>query len=142
MGTNYYLHEESKKCPTCGHDPSGPLHIGKSAAGWCFSLHVIPEEGLNSLADWEARWSKHGARIVDEYGEEVSPEAMRRCVAERGVEGRDWEASPWGYQSWWAFHAENHSEKGPRGLLRHRIDGRHCIGHGEGTWDLIAGCFS
>jgi hypothetical protein len=36
----------------------------------------------------------------------------------------------------------NSAERGPRGLVRAIIDGRHCIGHGEGTWDLIIGEFS
>lgn len=52
MGTNYYA-EYQPPCPTCGRqDP--PLHIGKSSAGWCFSLHVIPELGLNDWPEWEA----------------------------------------------------------------------------------------
>ena len=141
MGTNFYLYEESKKCPTCGHDPVEPLHIGKSSAGWCFSLHVLPDDGICDLADWEARWSKPGARIVDEYDREVSPDDMRRTITERGRDDRDWEEAPWGYHSWQAFHSENHSEPGPRGMIRHRID-RYCIGHGAGTWDLIVGSFS
>jgi len=40
------------------------------------------------------------------------------------------------------FHRENHSEPGPNNLVRHKIDDVHCIGHGEGTWDLITGEFS
>ena len=27
-------------------------------------------------------------------------------------------------------------------LLRHRVDGIHCIGNGEGTYDFIRGDFS
>jgi hypothetical protein len=36
----------------------------------------------------------------------------------------------------------NYSERGPNFLLRHRVNGRHCIGHGPGTYDYIAGEFS
>jgi hypothetical protein len=47
-----------------------------------------------------------------------------------------------GYDSWLQFHQMNHSEKGPKGLLRHKIEGGHCIKHGVGTWDCILGEFS
>lgn len=40
------------------------------------------------------------------------------------------------------FHKCNQSERGPNGLLRHKIDGKHCISHGQGTWDCIVGEFS
>ena len=40
---------------------------------------------------------------------------------------------------WWVQN--HHAIPGPNGLLRHRI-GEHCIGHGDGTWDLIRGEFS
>ena len=50
------------------------------------------------------------------------------------------ETTPMSYDSWDEFHRRNNSEKGPVGLLRHRLDSR-CIGHG-GTWDLIIGEFS
>ncbi len=139
MGTNYYLHESSRKCATCGHDPSEPLHIGKSSAGWCFSLHVIPESGINSLDDWRKRWTAKGARIVNEYGEELTAADMDARIVNRGP--REVGAVPVGYSSWNAFHGANGSEPGPNGMLRHRL-GVHCVGHGDGTWDLIPGEFS
>ena len=46
------------------------------------------------------------------------------------------------HQNWPEFHKANHSEPGPKGLLRHKLDPQHCIGHGHGTWDLIVGEFS
>jgi hypothetical protein len=46
MGTNYYMPVE--KCDHCGHKPKA-LHIGKSSAGWCFSLNTHPAEGINRL---------------------------------------------------------------------------------------------
>jgi len=86
MGTNYYLQKKSGTCQTCGHCSEDPKHIGKSSGGWCFSLHVYPEENITTVT------------IVNEYGETISP--------------------------------------------RHRVDGKHCVGHGEGTWDYIIGEFS
>ena len=112
MGTNFYLNTEC--CEKCGR-AAEQLHIGKSSAGWCFALHVIPDEGINDLADWEARWSQPGMQIVDEYGETISPDEMKARICERQWDG---------------------------GLSRHSIDGHHCIGHGAGTYDLLPGEFS
>lgn len=113
MGTNYYLHQKPD-CECCGR-PFEPLHIGKSSGGWAFALHVMPEDGISSLDDWRALWAADGAFIRNEYGERVSVEEMERTIT-----------------------ARSH----PRGLLRHELDNRHCIGHGEGTWDYITGVFS
>lgn len=136
MGTNYYLHQsEQKVCPTCGHDSTPePLHIGKSSAGWCFSLHVIPEKGINDLPDWERLWSQPGARIVDEYGVQHDAKEMRERITERSRPVRGDDDALWD-------HWSNGSVPGPNGLVRHRI-GPHCVGHGAGTWDLIPGEFS
>jgi len=116
MGTNYYLKEEEKPACECCKRPyvSNILHIGKSSFGWCFSLHVIPIEGINSLDDWKARWSQPDTSIENEYGDRVTPDDMLRKITQRGD---------------------------PLVLKRHRI-GDHCIGHGPGTWDLIPGEFS
>jgi hypothetical protein len=111
MGTNYYLHREC--CDKCGRS-ADRVHIGKSSAGWCFSLHVDEEAGIMSLADWEGQWSQPNTRIMNEYGDVVPVDDMRRTILER---------------TW----------KGPHGLRRHDIDGRHCIAHGDGTYDLIPG---
>ena len=72
MGTNYYLEAQSP-CECCGR-PYQALHIGKSSAGWCFSLHVIPEEGIKTLDDWKKKWE--GKRIFNEYDDDVPPEEM------------------------------------------------------------------
>ena len=149
MGKNFYLVEPSvaclrcgrgltdlvcgvEPCPACGGDYAR-LHIGKSSAGWAFALHVIPEEGLNSLDDWRARWSLPGARIVSEDGEGVSFEEMERVITERR-----------GPRTRWSDYAlaRNHAQRGPNGTIRCVVDGVHCVGHGGGTWDLIAGDFS
>lgn len=128
MGTNYYL--KTAACECCGlHDERNTMHIGKSSYGWCFSLHVgkwlndsddAPE--AHSLKDWQALWSREGWIIVDEYKKPVTPEEMLRIITMRGGD--------YGYAK--------------QGYLagRHDIDGRHCIGHGEGTYDYITGEFS
>jgi hypothetical protein len=67
MGTNFYLRIDP--CERCGRSDV-QLHIGKSSSGWCFALHVIPEEGINCLEDWEQKWAK--GKIFDEYGREIS----------------------------------------------------------------------
>lgn len=141
MGTNYYLHEE--ECPTCGHCKE-PKHIGKSSGGWCFSLHVIPEEGIKDLNDWVELWSTGEVVIRDEYGGIITPDELYLVITERLKEQRDWDDILWWdyyYKSEEEFHAKNHSLRGPNGLLRHAIGGR-CIAHGGGTWDLIVGEFS
>lgn len=136
MGTNYYV--QPKPCECCGRTGE-QVHIGKSSSGWVFGLHVIPELGLNDLANWETYWQDK--QIVNEYGEVIEPSKMHSIIAERAREGRR-EANPWGYSSWEQFHQQNHSVDGPNNLIRSRIDGGHCIGHGAGTWDLIVGEFS
>ena len=129
MGTNYYFRDAV--CPTCGR--SDELHIGKSSFGWCFSLHVYPEKGINDLPDWQKLWGKPGSEIRDEYEKLVAVEDMLERITQR--EGpthrvdREW-------------LDENHADPGPDGLVRHRIDGVRCIGHGTGTWDLEIGEFS
>ena len=134
MGTNYYLHEPG--CPTCGHEPNPPLHIGKSSAGWCFSLHVIndPERpsSIMSLEQWQKEWAKPGLSIRDEYEQTISPEEMLGIITERARENPPTDSFD---------YYGNNAQRGPNNLIRHAID-RHCIGWGEGTWDLITGEFS
>lgn len=112
MGTNYYWH---KRPSWCGCSLEG-LHIGKSSLGWCFALRVYPEQDIESLADWYERWSLPGTHIRDEYGRTLTPLEMSGVIVDR-----TWEGSL------------------PK---RREIDGRHCVGHGEGTWDYMIGDFS
>ena len=147
MGTNYYF---KKPCATI-------LHIGRSSVGWCFSLQVMPENGINSIADWILALSGPG-KIFDEYGTTVTRQEVINLIADCSW-SKDWDVDWWsprpfgtkangeqnwlrGYTSEAEFHANNGSERGPKGLLRHRIDGVHCVGQGSGTWDYIAGEFS
>ena len=131
MGTNYYWYKKSP-CICCGR-PYEPLHIGKSSGGWCFSLHVIPEEGINDLPDWEELWTVLDSKIKDEYGREILPSEMLENIIDRG---RDKPPSD-------DFDYErNYAVPGPNNLARHKLDGKHCVKHGNGTWDCITGEFS
>lgn len=130
MGTNYYLHTKAP-CPKCGR-PYERKHIGKSSGGWCFTLHVIPEEGINDLDDWVKLWNKRGSYILDEYGDRVSKDMMLEIITDRAWKGHG------GDTTWFA---RNEAEPGPNGLVRHTI-GYGCVKHGAGTWDCVTGDFS
>lgn len=91
---------------------SDKLHIGKSSWGWAFALHIDKSENLTCLRDWQERWSKPGVKLVDEEDREVSVGEMERIITKRV------------------------------NVKRHDVDGRHCIAHGEGTYDLITGYFN
>lgn len=138
MGTNYYLYKNTCEC--CGRGDE-ERHIGKSSGGWCFALHVYPREEINNLDDWRELFATRGVSIKDEYGDTISSLAMLDIITNRSWKG-DKEKTPYGYVSWEQFHRDNHSLFGPNNLLRSKIDGVHCVGHGEGTWDLIIGDFS
>ena len=112
MGTNYFLRRPD--CPCCGQSRPD-MHIGKSSAGWCFTLHVIPEDRINTLEDWQSLFAIEGAYIVDEYGRGVSVADMLRCITARSRRDQP--------------------------LQRHPIDGHHCVGHGPGTYDYCPGDF-
>ncbi len=124
MGTNYYHKTLDSK-----------RHIGKSSAGWCFSLHVYPE--IPSLEMWEEKFKT--GEIVDEYGTTIPPAKMSEIIRERS-----WNKARkyYLYTSEADFMDKNFAEPGPNNLVRSKVDGRHCIGHGEGTWDLVIGDFS
>lgn len=131
MGTNYYLWQDV--CAVCGR-PSSVLHIGKSSGGWCFSLHVDSDNGIEDLEDWQNRWNQKGSLIKDEYEDLVTPEMMLEIIINRTCADRKAPTPQW--------CKENHAKPGPNNLARHRIDERHCIKHGAGTWDCIIGEFS
>jgi hypothetical protein len=128
MGTNYFLRK--KPCETCGEDKE--LHIGKSSAGWCFGLHIYPDEGISNLKDWTEQWEN--GFIFDEYGKQVSSLRMLDIITKR-------KSDPMTFLEWQKFNRENYSVTGPNNLARSVIDNHHCIGHGKGTWDLIDGDF-
>jgi hypothetical protein len=112
MGTKYYMIYNA--CASCGRGEE-TLHIGKSSAGWVFSLNTHPEAGIESLDDWRAAWAN--CPIKNEYGERITPQEMERVITQR--------------EAWQG-----------RQLSRHTVDGRHCIARGDGTFDLMRGEFS
>lgn len=115
MGTNYYV--KSEVCEYCNRSDED-LHIGKSSAGWCFSLRVYPDMNIHNLDDWKQYLNSIDNVVEDEYGDIVSFDKLMSTITERS-----WKGSP-----------DN--------LLRHDIDDRHCIGHGNGTYDYMIGDFS
>lgn len=130
MGTNYYVH--GPKCQECGRS-SEPRHIGKSSGGWCFGLHVYPEEGIHDLGDWVRYWSVSDLYILNEYDDRVQDDEMKKIITER-----HWNTK---FVHDDEFLAMNHAVRGPNNLLRHVNDGKFCIKHGDGTWDCLVGDF-
>lgn len=128
MGCNYYI-------------KSINYHIGKSSAGWCFSLHVDPANGINNLDDVLKLIGQK--KIIDEYGGTVRKQDLIEKIT-----NRSWGERKFPYKcsfnnqeySKEEFLGMNGAEEGPNGLLRHKI-GNFCIGHGEGTWDYLVGEF-
>jgi len=133
MGTNYYL--ETNVCPHCGRC-NEKLHIGKSAAGWCFCLHVLnePDHGrtAESLEDWKLLFSAPDSQIVDEYGGIVTPREMLDVICQRSGRKKRYSHE---------FLEENGAMAGPNNLLRQQ-PGTFCVCHGSGTWDLCVGEYS
>lgn len=132
MGTNFTHVTTANKCECCGRSDTKERHIGKSSGGWCFSLHVYPEEGINTLEDWKKIFGS--GEIRNEYGGVITVDRMLSTITERS----------WDRVVKWseADLKRNHAVEGPNGLVRSVVDGRHCIGHGDGTWDYIVGDFS
>jgi len=126
VGTNYYWNSE--RCAHCGRGES--KHIGKGSAGWCFLLHIYPDEGINDLPDWEKKWTT--GTITNEYDDEVSVAKMKSHITERS-----WSGNRVGFN-----YDRNDAVPGPNGLVRCKISDWHCIGHGAGTWDLLISDFS
>ena len=130
MGTNYYVTSTWRV---------GKLHLGKSSAGWCFSLYV--DSYIPNLEAWKPILLKN--TIKDEYGKKIPYPEMMKIITERLWEGEYPYICPFrGEIKSKEHHAELEGcEIGPNGLFRYKIDNVHCIGHGEGTWDYIIGDF-
>lgn len=132
MGTNYYFHEEVP-CEKCGHRPEG-RHIGKSSCGWCFALRIYPDDGINDLGDWARIWvAVDGGTIENEDGYKIELAEMIEIICNRRGPDRE-ETNAW-------YEENPVAMPGPNNLVRHRTGGG-CVGHGEGTWDLLIGEFS
>jgi len=100
-----------------------------SSGGWTFALHVT--EDIKSLDDWKVKFNEPHTLIRDEYHRVLSVEEMLKVITERGIRRE----RPFDFE-------KNYAEPGPCGLARRKVDGKYCIGQGEGTWDLCIGDFS
>lgn len=105
MGTNY--HWITDVCEHCKRG-SEPLHIGKSSAGWAFSLRVYPDRSLVSLNDWIILWLSQKGEIRSDYGKIISLGEMLVLIMCRSH---------------------------PRGLSHATADNYRRVQRGEGTWD-------
>lgn len=63
------------------------LHIGKSSAGWYFSLCIYPLIGINSLDDWKKIWSSGDCKIYTEYDDEIPEEELMSYIIDRQYPG-------------------------------------------------------
>lgn len=133
MGTNYYF-VKGEHYPEYDYDhPLNGLlkygtgrppmiHIGKSSGGWCFSLHVMPEQNIRNLADWKAladRLIAEGWHIEDEYRERHTLDQLWEVVERVGWTRQDGQP-----------------------LIRRTTYEGNCLGNGEGFYDYITGEFS
>lgn len=140
MGTNYYFYKKRAR--------EHSYHIGKSSAGWCFSLHVYPEHGINTLADWKLKFALPNYVIKDEYGKKISAQEMISIITVRS--GTFDKSGPFpsdniffnNCSGWGDYLRRNNAVLGPNKLMRHKIAEGICVGHGEGTWDYLIGDFS
>ena len=157
MGTNFHLIYNEMvdvECPCCGHTKKErkKRHLGKSSGGWYYALHVYPEELLGTFDDIRQHVYEvleQGGHIEDEYGGVVPVEDWLQCVTVRSAKHpvdyqRDL-AEAFGhrrYQSVKHYLDAMQAVEGPNNLLRAKIDGMRCIGHGTGTCDYMVGNFS
>ena len=125
MGKNYYIYIS----PEDVYKECEKLHIGKSSAGWVFSLRVHRDRGINTLYDWLPIILNNQNIIRDEYGTHIQVQYLLETITCRK---RDkpvtWTDSDW---------SMNNAEPGPNNLVRSREYGGFYNGrvHGEGTWD-------
>jgi hypothetical protein len=138
MGTNYYA--RYNLCEDCQRFEE--KHIGKSSMGWCFSLHIIPEEGIKNWNDWKKFLTKDGVKIFDENDKEISFDYFEEVVTKRKAEKIKFPCSIFGktYNSEEEWAKKNGVVLGPYNLWRHK-KGTDCEGYGNGTYDYIIGDF-
>lgn len=109
------------------------MHIGKSSGGWCFSLHVVPEQGIEDLYDWIPILTDPDRVIINEYRDTIEFYEMIKIITHRSRS----EPSNWTLED----YSRNYAEPGPNNLARHTV-GQGCLRQGTGTWDCIEGYFS
>lgn len=78
MSINYYVKTGKKIKEKCNlghwHEVDEILHVGQSAAGWKFNLHIIPEKGILELDDWIP--ILRSGKIYDDNEQEISYDDM------------------------------------------------------------------
>ena len=149
MSTNYYLATGNTvkgcECLNCNCRAPEVLHVGLSAGGWCFQLHVL--EGLECWDCWKTYLRERAklfggvgpARLFDENDREIDVEwfikdletthLSLRPVSKEEAQQRARRVFPPAY--------------GPGNYLRSDFDGQHCVGHHpELAIDYIQGEFS
>lgn len=88
MGTNYYI-DHKQPCPTCDRDHVCQLHLGKSSYGWTFTFQFNGGDYYKTRAEMEA-WTRKlvadGAKIRNEYDEEVTPDEFWQMVDRKAKE--------------------------------------------------------
>lgn len=140
MGTNYEIKIKKQDVMEILSldDPYDYYHLGKSSGGWVFSLKIYPLDGIHNWDDWLKIFETRVVHIWDEYDRPVSVEDFITTVTDRS-----WGRNNIGNaQDFKEYCHRNRCLPGPNGLMRHIIDGRHCTGHGGGTYDYMIGEFS
>lgn len=131
MSTNYYAYKDT--CSHCGRSDE-PKHIGKSSAGWCFSLRIYTDDGINDLYDWMSLLHSKDYIIKDEYNRVITFDELMMIISKRSGNADN-------NNMHLDYLNRNQAIIGPNGLLRSKI-GEFCKGHGDGTWDLFDRTFS
>jgi hypothetical protein len=113
MGTNFYHYsEEPDACPHCGRSDKYEKKHIGKSSGGWAFSLCV--HPLDGINSLDD-WIAlwESGYILDEYGDLVTPAEMLARITQRNP-----------------------------GWKRHDIDGRFCLAHGPGTWDLLQGEFS
>lgn len=133
--------------------------IGEHNSGWCFGLHVYPDQHIKTLNDWIEIFNLLDVKnesivYVEDNGNEINECRIDiynlKSVIKDGYSlespkkiFNDCKFIKSFYRDYEDFLNRNNLIEGPNNLLRRRIDGNYCIGHGEGNFafDYINGNF-
>jgi hypothetical protein len=131
-GTDYYV---VKKSLIDVESPS-KRHIGRSASGWCFFLHIYPRDGIFNWEDMKNYLHKshdNGFVIINNHKMIINIDNFVNIVVNRQRTYRPKRDKEW--------FSENFAKTGPNGLARRKVDGYLCVGNGKGTYDYVIGDF-
>jgi len=84
MGTNYDLHYHF--CPRCKRKDA--IHLGKSSAGWKFSLQYNGGKYYKNWKEMKEFLAKVEGKIISEYGEEITLNEFIKLVEDKQKEAR------------------------------------------------------